>query len=470
MKYITIEQFFSPVKKTPLYSFMSLFSKNNNLSLNSPSTYLSFMESSRRTKLHNLSTNSWLRTRHPETTSLSYLCFPFEREQHNQILEVFQLLDENQLNRINIVDLIRTISKFNGKIPKNSLWKFFHRHDLDRDDALNFEEFKTCALSQKGKLIFSNIIKKVQGKKINEKSPSVPASFNSLITQVSYKSARNDLLKRCCDTSIDINRRANHFFHLFGLQNKFKNPDDYYPDNAKVLGSLQDLRLPDEKNRKYSLGEGSKKNRKESSSYDPIAYNFTNTNEESVVDETIEEVEKIVVDSKMKGEELAERLKNTEQTEILNQINLQELENNGTSPLIGVDSKKWKNIGRKQNKLGKMGKIMNENLKESKKNLASKLFKKIIGIKNLEATEKQRQIKFYPIRVNNRKKSGDSDRINENHRKNLSERDQFELFLPKIQTIMKPIRPSEKLPTFMNIFNEDFKRSKTRKGISEFKI
>jgi len=453
---------------------MSFFSKQSNLTISSPSKFINFLESSRRSKLHIQSTNSWLRTRHPETTSLSYLCFPFEREQHNLILEVFQLLDQSHSTRININELVRTISKFNGRIPKNFLWNFFHKHDLDKDDALNFEEFKTCALSQKGKIVFSNILKRMKkGRRLEDKNYSLPMSFNSLITQVSYKSARNDLLKRCCDTSVDINKRANYFFHLFGLQKKFKNPDDFYPDNSIALASQQNFKSTiEEKSRKSTLCDYEMKE-KESFAYDPKFYKMVSDSEEIIEDE---EIEKIVTDSKLKGEELAEMLKNSEKTKSMSQINIiAQLENPISSKLNAIDNNKDKKEGKHKRKLGKMNKIMIENLKDSKKNQASKLFKKIIAAKQAEEpSEKKRQIKFYPIRVKNGKENQELETSNErNAEKSSFRNEEFDLFLPRIEKIRNPhmFRNNyDKIPTMVNIFNEDFNKKKPKRMISEFNI
>ncbi len=422
----------------------------NSLQTNN-SKFQYFIETSQRTKLHDLSTNVWLKTRHPETTNLNYLCFPFEREQHNIILEFFRILDENKQNCLKINELIKLISRFNNKIPRKFLWRLFHSHDYDKDDALNFEEFKCCALSIKGKSIFDKILEKIKSEKTAIQNLYLPTSFNTLITQVSYKSARNDLLKRVSDKTLGIDHRADNFFKLFGLQNKYKNPDDFHPENSK-------------RNTTSEFNYFTKKNSFIDNNNDSLAMDskfMKFLNESKISDENeknIEEIEKLVSDSKLKGEEIVKNLKENDKTGEIDLFNKEKTKN------IIIESEYNSEILKKKKrnnirKIGKIDKIMIDTLKESENNKGILLFKKMMGIEDVEEkkTEK-RQIKFYPIQIN-KKMNSSPEKTNE-----------FELFLPKIKEIKnreawkKKIR---QMPT-INIFNEELS-SQLKKGRKKIK-
>ena len=416
------------------------------------------LETTKRSKLHTLSTNAWLKKRHPETTSPGYLFFPFEKKQHNMILEVFNLFNKTEQNSINIHELIQRILKFNSKIPKKMLWRLFHEHDFDRDEALNFEEFRACALSKKGKVIFSNILNKIHSKK--KGANFLPLNFNSLITQVSYRSARNDLLNKICDTSLDINRRANNFFQLFGLRNKYKNPDEF--EKSEQLVENDEIRF----SRDNSFQNENKEKFVE----------FLNKSKISDENEDFEEIEKIINESKSKGEEIIKNLSKFTKTEkninLKDFVDFKNLEKSFSYQNIQIQQERKLKNARKPKKINK---IMTDNMNDSKKNKASQFFKKILGIDEILEKHPKRQIKFYPIQINKNqpynifddKKEVYDLSIEKLKKKNLNTRE-FELYLPKLERVKDSLTKTKflkNLPT-INIFNEDFGKVKKTKQMS----
>lgn len=424
---------------------------------------------SKRSKLHTLSTNSWLKTRHSETTTLSYLCFPNEKEQHRMISEIFGLFDKKQQNNIKINELVKIIYRFQTKIPKKFLWSFFHRHDLDKDQALNFEEFKACALSTHGKFIFSNLVEKLKNKKSNNltKIDCMPTSFDSLIKKVSYLSTRNDLLKQVSDVSLDINRRANHFFKLFELQNKYKNSEHIDPENCKQKCFNQNSNeFDDIIKTKIILPEITDMSLSDSVLKSQKFIQIFNDSKFSNDKEPPEEIADIINESKSKVEEFLNDFKEKNEEEIngsLQTLNFDKKDDYHT--FLEKPEKKVNKIESK--KKGRIEKIMIEHLKECKKSKANKLFKTLIGAENSIEKIKRRQIKFFPLQINDKVKFSDHDNVlKDKILKNIAFKDEFELFLPKIEKMKNPLPATnlvKKLPT-INIFNEDYGFNKKNKG------
>lgn len=443
------------IKSTQVLFYLKMSSSNNFLLLNeSYSQRFNLSEFSSRSKLHNLSTNVWLKTRHPKTTNLSYLCFPHEKQQHNMILEVFSLLNETGDEKsLDIPNLIKSIRRFNKQIPKEILWKLFHKHDYDKDNALNFNEFRNMALSYGGKILFRNLLERLKEKKLKKNTNYLPRTFNTLITQVSYRSARYDLLNKVKDVSLDINRRANNFFKLFTLQSKYKNPDDFDPENSKRFLSCQSLKDPPPNNDLENKID-------ETNSSGLLNNKYLKTLNESKCSEEInevkEEIEKIVTNSKAQGCDIVKNAcKN-----LKFQSNIQKFEdfyeqNKNKNVLIENKDK----ILTRRNTQSKIEKIMKENLKKSKLNNATKLFKKIIGQNNddLQKNDK-RQIKFHPIQIN-RKNVGEisiDGKQTENKLNEIVMKKEFDLFLPEIKKLKEGItmKKLRTLPT-LTIFNEE---------------
>lgn len=190
-----------------------------------------------RTKLHTKSTNSWLKKRCPSNTSIKYLYFPEELIQHENIKEIFQSFDRDNSHSLDICELVKMFKQFNINITKEDLKKLFDVMDEDKDNALNFSEFKNCTLSERGQQIFNRIMKKVRLE--NEKKPKkersiyLPMSFSAMITYISYKSMRKDVLDQVNNPNLDVNLRANQFSNLITLQNLYKS-DIKSDDNNKL--------------------------------------------------------------------------------------------------------------------------------------------------------------------------------------------------------------------------------------------
>lgn len=191
----------------------------------------------KRTRLHNQPTNSWLKKRCLTNTSIKYLYFPEELIQHENIKEIFQSFDRDNSHSLDILELVKMFRQFNINITKDDLKKLFDVMDEDKDNALNFSEFKNCTLSDRGQQIFNRIMQKVR--KENEKRPTseksiyLPMSFSAMITFISYKSMRKDVLDQVNNLNLDVDKRAAHFSNLLTLQNLYKS--DLKSDNTNKL-------------------------------------------------------------------------------------------------------------------------------------------------------------------------------------------------------------------------------------------
>lgn len=416
----------------------SHFFLNNSSSLK----HFSSSESTTRSKLHTLSTNNWLKSRYNRTTNLNYLCFPYEKQQHNMILEVFTLLAAENPEKLRISLLISAINRFNSTIPKRFLLNLLRKHDFDQDNALSFEEFKSCALSPQGKLVFAELLERLKRKpkKNPKKQAHFPHSFNTLITQVSYQSARRELLGKVKDVSLDINRRASNFFKLFTLQTKYKNPDEFDKENSVFSKRLS---------------------KKQEASTQENRGNASKCSEEN---EIREEIDQIVESSKKHGCEAVENLCKGVSAELeLTRSKIFEEE----KPAKTAENvrKKPQKSHKTESKSRKMAKIMQENLKVSRKSKATRLFQSLIG--STKENGEKRQIKFYPIEI--KKRPAKIQEFEENEGMNSSKKlpiiKEYELFLPKIEemrertTLMKKI---SKFPT-LDIFDEDFSLSNNSK-------
>ena len=198
---------------------------------------MSLIASGKRTKLHTKSINSWLRKRCPSNTSIKYLYFPEELLQHENIKEIFQSFDRDNSHSLDIAELVKMFKQFNIDINKPDLKKLFDVVDEDHDNALNFSEFKNCALSDTGQRVFNRIMKKVRNleekKPNNERNVYLPLSFSAMITYISYRSMRKDVLDQVNNNKLDVDVRAGQFENLINLQNLYKS--DIQTDETSKL-------------------------------------------------------------------------------------------------------------------------------------------------------------------------------------------------------------------------------------------
>lgn len=198
---------------------------------------ISLINSGKRTKLHTKSVNLWFRKHCPSNTLIKYLYFPEELLQHENIKEIFQSFDHDKSQSLDIGELVKMFKQFNINISKTDLKELFDVIDEDKDNALNFSEFKNCTLSERGQRVFNRIMKKVR--KDEEKRPLkdrniyLPLSFSAMITYISYKSMRKDVLDQVNNRNLDVNERAGQFSNLITLQNLYKS-DLKNDDNSKL--------------------------------------------------------------------------------------------------------------------------------------------------------------------------------------------------------------------------------------------
>jgi len=215
----------------------SLDSSKNDITATNIEHLMSLLSSGKRTKLHTRTINSWLKKRFPLQTSLKYLYFPEELLQHENIKEIFQSFDHDNSNSLDIAELVKMFKQFNINMEKDDLKKLFDVMDEDKDNALNFDEFKNCALSEQGQYVFNQIMKKVR--KEDQKRPQkdrnvyLPLSFSAMITYISYRSMRKDVLDQVINKDLDISMRTGQFANLINIQDLYKN-DIKNDENSKL--------------------------------------------------------------------------------------------------------------------------------------------------------------------------------------------------------------------------------------------
>lgn len=246
---------------------------------------LKVMNNQKRSKLHNFDTNNWLRKRFSDKTKLRYLYFPQEKIQHECLTEIFNFLSKDDGKHLEKKQFEQMFSELSLNVKKKDVAKLFKTIDQDRDTVINFQEFKKCTLTPHPTQ--TKIMKHLKKSSLPQNlshssfaplsmlhphspppslptaspyfsSPYIPLSFSSLITHVSYKRLRNQLLKQVNDGTLDINKRAEQFLKLFALHNAYRN--DLENSETKKVKEKINLKLLTKNDPTFSDSHLSKSN------------------------------------------------------------------------------------------------------------------------------------------------------------------------------------------------------------------
>ncbi|KAL4495218.1 hypothetical protein ABPG72_007325 [Tetrahymena utriculariae] len=184
--------------------------------------YQAFVKNNKRTKLHNKSTVSWLKTRYPNKTKKHYLLFPEELIEDMKIRKIFKIFDKDGSQALDLKEMVEMFQKYNIEIDKEELQQIYSIVDKTKDNALNYLEFKECAISQDANAIFSKMISKVrtqeqQKKSAEERNIYLPQRFSEMVTYLSYRINREDLEDYLRERNHRISERYEKYLQLMNL-------------------------------------------------------------------------------------------------------------------------------------------------------------------------------------------------------------------------------------------------------------
>ncbi|EAR99987.2 EF hand protein (macronuclear) [Tetrahymena thermophila SB210] len=184
--------------------------------------YQAFVKNNKRTKLHNKSTVSWLKTRYSNKTKKHYLLFPEELIEDMKIRKIFKIFDKDGSQALDLKEMVEMFQKYNIEIDKEELQQIYNIVDKTKDNALNYLEFKECAISQDANAIFSKMISKVrtqeqQKKSAEERNIYLPQRFSEMVTYLSYRINREDLEDYLRERNHRISERYEKYLQLMNL-------------------------------------------------------------------------------------------------------------------------------------------------------------------------------------------------------------------------------------------------------------
>ncbi|CAK58524.1 unnamed protein product (macronuclear) [Paramecium tetraurelia] len=155
-------------------------------------------QTSPRSPLHASNVNSWFKSRHCNKVKKSYLLFPEQIKQEQEIQKIFQNFDRDNSNNLDITEMYDMFQKYGFKVTEQQLQHFFKVVDKDKDNALNWNEFKNSVFDEQASKLFYNIIKQIREQDQNESQSNhgyIPFQFNEMISYLNYLISRDELQK-----------------------------------------------------------------------------------------------------------------------------------------------------------------------------------------------------------------------------------------------------------------------------------
>jgi Ca2+-binding EF-hand superfamily protein len=108
----------------------------------------------------------WLRSRcrGKREVPKSYLMYPEQMNEELQIRRVFNVIDADGSDALDLEEMVEMFNRYNISLDRDKLQKIYDIVDETRDGALNYREFKACALSPNANEIFSQIMNELHAK------------------------------------------------------------------------------------------------------------------------------------------------------------------------------------------------------------------------------------------------------------------------------------------------------------------
>ncbi|CAD8135497.1 unnamed protein product [Paramecium pentaurelia] len=184
-------------------------------------------EKSSRSQMQTNDVNSWLRRRHFNKVKKQYLLHPDQIKQEQEIKKIFINFDRDKSKNIDIGEMYDMFQKYGFGVTEKQLKDFFRVVDKDKDNALNWDEFKNSVIDADASKIFYNIIKEVRQNSNVESSSNfgyIPFQFNDMISYLNYLISRNELQESIKQNSLTTYEKFQQYLQLIQLnQNQNQN-------------------------------------------------------------------------------------------------------------------------------------------------------------------------------------------------------------------------------------------------------
>ncbi|CAK70220.1 unnamed protein product (macronuclear) [Paramecium tetraurelia] len=206
---------------------------NNNLEDEFDGLTIEKLSGIKRSVLQSRDVHDWFKKRYNDKVKKKYLYFPEEIKQQLEVKKIFQNFDQNKssievkfnLDNLDMSELYEMFQKNGFKITEEQSQKFFKIVDKDRDNALNWSEFKNSAFNEQAAQVFYEIMKELREnmekeQKLDSSSPAgkyMPFTFNNMISYLSYLASRDELKKAIDDTSITQLEKFKKYMEMINL-------------------------------------------------------------------------------------------------------------------------------------------------------------------------------------------------------------------------------------------------------------
>ncbi|CAK85265.1 unnamed protein product (macronuclear) [Paramecium tetraurelia] len=204
------------------------------------------LEKTSRTQMQTNDVNSWLRRRHFNKVKQQYLLHPDQIKQEQVIKKIFINFDRDKSKNIDISEMYDMFQKYGFGVTEKQLKDFFRVVDKDKDNALNWDEFKNSVIDADASKIFYNIIKEVRQNSNVESSSNfgyIPFQFNDMISYLNYLISRNELQESIKQNSLTTYERFQQYLQLIQLnqpQNQNYNYQQHNRINEEMKEQTQD--------------------------------------------------------------------------------------------------------------------------------------------------------------------------------------------------------------------------------------
>ncbi|KAM3127148.1 hypothetical protein pb186bvf_020742 [Paramecium bursaria] len=190
----------------------------------------------RRSQLQTHDIHEWLKTRHNSKVKKRYLFMPEQIRQQLEVKKIFQNFDRDHSNFLDMGELYDMFQKNGFQISEEQLQRFFNIVDEDKDNKLNWQEFKKTAFNEKAAKAFYNIMKSLRQER-KQDTPAdkyMPLSFNAMISYLSFLASREELQQDIDKDQLTYLQKFQRYQDMLKLTQQFSNqkrnesaPDTY---------------------------------------------------------------------------------------------------------------------------------------------------------------------------------------------------------------------------------------------------
>ena len=115
------------------------------------------------------------------------------------IRRVFNVFDNDESGALDLSEMVEMFHNFGINVDPKKIKLIFEIVDETKDDALNYQEFKSCIFSPQVNQLFSEIMNEVAANQEHlpeeQRAVYLPRTFYAMITYLSYRVSRGNKLK-----------------------------------------------------------------------------------------------------------------------------------------------------------------------------------------------------------------------------------------------------------------------------------